>query len=291
MRRSITGCLLFTIVAFQPTSGRQQDAAAHHARGVEFMMRRCLDEASGEFDKALALDPPRDPDERQRLLIERFAPRLHVARAEPFPLKDFAAVMHPSERFIAYHLFWEDDIDFPEDNDPSDHEVVWVKYAVSGDATEAIWTYFHRRMLRGGDAALADARAHGGRPRINVQWGKHGSIPLGWESMQIVADAGDIEGRFYPVGTPITLKVYNEGTFRKLSTLGTRLSGHPLAVRAGWPRRFSGTWEEFSAFTKAVDPLPLLRSRRMILVSRWNTAVINRHFLRYNFRPKTEWPE
>jgi hypothetical protein len=26
-------------------------------------------------------------------------------------------------------------------------------------------------------------------------------------------------------------------------------------------------------------------------VSRWNSATINQHFLRYNFRPKTEWPE
>jgi len=29
----------------------------------------------------------------------------------------------------------------------------------------------------------------------------------------------------------------------------------------------------------------------MIRVSRWNSATINQHFLRYNFRPKTEWPE
>ena len=30
--------------------------------------------------------------------------------------------MHPQRRLIAYHFFWEDDIDFPEDNDPCDHE-------------------------------------------------------------------------------------------------------------------------------------------------------------------------
>jgi hypothetical protein len=28
----------------------------------------------------------------------------------------------------------------------------------------------------------------------------------------------------------------------------------------------------------------------MVSVSRWNSAVINRQFLAYNFRPKTEWP-
>jgi len=285
------GVLVLTILALQQTSGGQSDAAAaHHARGVDFMMRRCLDEASAEFDRALKFDPPREPGDRERRLAERFAPRLHVARAEPFALKDFAAVLHPARRLIAYHLFWDDDIDFPEDNDPSDHEVLWVKYSESGDVVDQVWTYFHRRMLRGGDAARADARAHGGRPRINVQWGKHGSMPVGWEALEIVADKTDAEGAYYPVGKPITLKMYNEGTFRKLSTVGARLARHPLALRAGWPQRFAGTWEEFSSFPKIVDPAPLLRSRNMILVSRWNTAVINRHFLRYNFRPKTEWP-
>jgi hypothetical protein len=29
----------------------------------------------------------------------------------------------------------------------------------------------------------------------------------------------------------------------------------------------------------------------MVLVSRWNNATIDRHLLRYNFRPKTEWPD
>jgi hypothetical protein len=29
----------------------------------------------------------------------------------------------------------------------------------------------------------------------------------------------------------------------------------------------------------------------MVRVSRWNNATINQQFLRYNFRPKTEWPD
>jgi hypothetical protein len=29
----------------------------------------------------------------------------------------------------------------------------------------------------------------------------------------------------------------------------------------------------------------------MALVSSWNSAAINQHFLSYNFRPKTEWPQ
>lgn len=28
----------------------------------------------------------------------------------------------------------------------------------------------------------------------------------------------------------------------------------------------------------------------MILVSRWNSGTVNQRFLRYNFKPKSEWP-
>ena len=57
-----------------------------------------------------------------------FAPRLVLVRGEFFPLKDIAAILHPEKPIIAYHLFWEDDLGFPSDNDPCDHEVVWIEY-------------------------------------------------------------------------------------------------------------------------------------------------------------------
>ena len=43
-------------------------------------------------------------------------------------IRDLVAIHHPVQPWIAYHLFWGDDIDFPEDNDPADHEIVWVAY-------------------------------------------------------------------------------------------------------------------------------------------------------------------
>ena len=78
-----------------------------------------VDEASREYARALSLDPPRTPSAGELETIRRFAPRVYTTPAESFPLKDAAAVLHPSERLIAYHLFWEDDIDFPDDNDPA----------------------------------------------------------------------------------------------------------------------------------------------------------------------------
>jgi hypothetical protein len=273
-----------------PTSSPVRDAAGrHHQQGVEFHIRRCLDEASREYAETLKLDPPVLPTAEQTALARRFLPRLFTTPSEPFRLLDFAIVLHPTRRIVAYHLFWEDDIDFPEDNDPCDHEVLWVEYAGDHKSITGISTYFHGRILRAGDEAIQDAKVHAGRPRINVQWGKHGSLLLGWEKLPIVADEGDSEKKFYPLGRQITLLDYNRGTYEKLSKEGRRLQEHPLG--RGWPKKFVGSWQDFTNFSVLVDPTELLSSKQMVRVSRWNSATINQHFLRYNFRPKTEWPE
>lgn len=275
-----------SVAAFVPaTSSSAQDgndAATHHQRGVEFHTRRCLDDASREYAQTLRLEPPRQLRQDEWQLVLRFAPRLHTTPTEFFPLKDCAAILHPTERLIAYHLFWEDDIDFPEDNDPCDHEVVWVRFAPNGQAIEGIWAYFHGHILPGGAAALSDARQHALRPRVNVQWGKHGSLLVGWEEMTVNTSNVD--------RSAVTLKQYNEETFRQLAGAGRRLPEHPLGVRLGWPHKFRGSWRDFTNFTRIIDVQKILRQRKMALASRWNSATINQHFLTYNFRPKTEWP-
>jgi hypothetical protein len=264
-------------------------AALHHERAVDFHLHRSLDEASAEYAATLEIDPPRPPNAAERRIAERLAPRVFVTRTEPFALRDVVAIMHPTEPIIAYHLLWDDDIDYPDDNDPSDHEVVWVRYRPDG-TLDRFWTYFHGRILDGGAAALRDAASHGMRPAVFAQWGKHGSMPLGWASLTIEADAGETEAGFYPIGTPITLEVYNQGTFQKLSTVGARSADHSLARLNHWPRAFSGKWADFSRFDRPVDVIGLLRARPMIVVSRWNSATLNQRFLRYNFKPKSEWP-
>lgn len=265
------------------------DAARHHRRGVAHHLRRSLDEASREYARALTLDPPRDPTAEERQLVQRFAPRLYTTPTEPFPLEDAAAIVHPSARLVAYHLFWKDDIDFPEDNDPCDHEVMWVQYAPDRRSLERIWTYFHGHVLEGGAEALADARAHAMRPRVNVQWGKHGSLPVGWERMTVTAEAGDGE-RPLPAPAAVTLADYNADTFRRLSTTGRRLRSHPIGQRLAWPERFAGTAADFVDYRRAVDVGELFARNGMVKVTHWNSATINQAFLRYNFRPKTEWP-
>jgi len=300
-KKSIIICqLLFTLLIFAGVLGHsnaqnsaqrvEETAEFHHQLGVAYHLRRSLDDASKEYARALELDPPRELTKEEWALARRFAPRVFVTPSEFFKLKDFALLLHPSERVIAYHFFWEDDIDFPEDNDPCDHELIWVQYSPDRTSIEKIWTYFHGRILQGGAAAISDARRNNMRPRVNVQWGKHGSMPFDWESQKIIGDRGDAESKYYPLDQPISLRLYNEGTFRKLSQDGRRLPDHPLGLRAGWPRKFSGTWNEFIDFSKLIDPLEWLDKNKMARVSRWNSATINQFFLPYNFRPKTEWP-
>jgi hypothetical protein len=287
----VTGTLKLVVVAVAATAATiPQSAAEHHERGVDFHLRRSLDEASAEYAKTLALDPPREPTMEQRRLVERLAPRVFVTASEPFALRDVAAILHPDEPVIAYHLFWDDDIDFPDDNDPSDHEVVWVRYTSAGHLA-GFNTYFHGRVIDGGAASLEDAQAHDQRPAVYVQWGKHGSMPAGWRKQEIEAGEGDAEAAYLPEDVPITLERYNRAAFEKLTKEGPRAADHPLARRGRWPRRFTGTWTDFSSFPRSADALALLRTRRMVLVSRWNSATINQQFLRYNFKPKLEWPD
>lgn len=262
-----------------------------HAAGVTRHLARELDAASALYDQALAADPPRRLTAGEWDRVFRFAPRVLTTTSEPFALRDVAVILHPTTGVIAYHLFWDDDIDFPDDNDPCDHEVVWVTPAPDGRGIARLDTYFHGRILTSGDAALRDAASHNGRAAVLVQWGKHGSMPLGWEEMTVVARGSETEAAYYRVDVPITLREYNVGTWRKLSTVGRRSLANPYASLEGWPQKFTGTVDEFLRFTRAVDITAPLRRHRRGVVSRWNSGPLNRWLLPYNFRPKTEWPQ
>src|SRR5213083_3715580 len=156
-------------LASRETQRVEETAEFHHQLGVAYHLRRCLDDASREYTRALELDPPRDLTDEEWQLARRFAPRVYVTASEFFPLKDFAVILHPTERLIAYHFFWEDDIDFPEDNDPCDHELMWVRYSPDSMKVVSFHTYFHERILSSPEA-IADAARNQQRPRVNVQW-------------------------------------------------------------------------------------------------------------------------
>ncbi len=263
--------------------------AVHLEReGVEAHRVRRLEEASAAYTRALKLAPPRDPAPAERELILRLAPRVFVQPRDPFPLRDAAAILHPSQPWIAYHFFWEDDIDFPDDNDPCDHELMWVRLDTKRENIAGYYTYFHGRILRAPPGSVEEARRHGGRPAVVVQWGKHGTMPLGWETLSIIPDRGDVEASRMTVDRQSTLEAYNRATWEKLSTAGREAQDSPLA--RGWPLKFPGSWADFTRFTRRVDLRPFLLERNYLKVSCLNNAVIDRYFLLYNFSAKTEWP-
>jgi hypothetical protein len=99
---------------------------------------------------------------------------LYLQRDEWFGLVRVVAVVHPGKPVVAYHLLWRDDINgsgIPF-TVATDEEIVWVGYdSVSHGPTE-LWTYWHGKILH-------TPWTGRGRPEINVQWGKHGSLPRG----------------------------------------------------------------------------------------------------------------
>lgn len=112
------------------------------------------------------------PGDSQARLAAALAPVLYLQRDESFQLERVVAAVHPERRVIAYYLLWADDVHgaWVPFTIPTDEEVVWVGYDSTLAPTE-VWTYWHGRIL------------HTAWPRrqvaIDVQWGKHGSLPRG----------------------------------------------------------------------------------------------------------------
>lgn len=112
------------------------------------------------------------PTDSVRALATVLAPVLYLQRDETFPLERVVAAVHPKYRVIAYYLLWRDDVHgaWVPFTVPTDEEVVWVGYDATNAPTE-VWTYWHGHIL------------HTPWPReqvaIDVQWGKHGSLPRG----------------------------------------------------------------------------------------------------------------
>ncbi len=262
--------LLFLLVAVSSASGADASSLeAINAQAQAAHGKRNLGDSTPLYKQLLAADTPVAPTAAQRALVLKFAPRLHNVANEFFPLKDIAVILHPQKPIIAYHLFWDDDLGFPSDNDPCDHEVVWVEYDPATTNVVRVSTYWHGRIVSTAPAA-ADANAHGGRPWIGVEWGFHGSIP--WQAVGQVKVVDDILRDHY-------------------NSAHTGLKQRPPDPLArGWPKEYAGDFAAFTLFAVPFDPRPLLRERDLIYVSRWANATLNRYCLRYNFAAKTEWP-
>ena len=111
------------------------------------------------------------PDDSLARLARALAPVLYLQSDEGFRLERVVAVVHPTQPIIAYHMLWRDDVHgaWLPFTIPTDQEIVWVAHDRSGAPT-MLWTYWHRWILR------TDWRGKG-YVAVDVQWGKHGSMP------------------------------------------------------------------------------------------------------------------
>lgn len=119
-----------------------------------------------------------DSDER---LARDLAPILYLQRDESFPLERTVAVLHPTRRVIAYYLTYQHDLAArwsPFSQGP-DEEEIWVGYDATLAPTD-LWTYWHGTILH------ANWRGKG-ELGVNVQWGKHGSMPRGMPITELPA--------------------------------------------------------------------------------------------------------
>jgi hypothetical protein len=119
----------------------------------------------------VALEGSLQAEDDGAMVALNLAPILFLQRDEWFSLERVVAVLHPERRVIAYHLLWRDDVhgSWVPFTVPTDEEVVWVGYDSTRAPTD-LWTFWHGSILH------ADWRDKG-TVVVDVQWGKHGSLP------------------------------------------------------------------------------------------------------------------
>jgi len=125
------------------------------------------------FPPPASLPGALDPGDSAAILARAIAPLLYIQRDEWFPLERVVAVVHPRLPLVAYHLLWRDDVhgSWIPFTVPTDEEVLWVGYDSTRAPTD-VWTFWHGTLLH------TDWRDRG-QVAIDVQWGKHGSLPRG----------------------------------------------------------------------------------------------------------------
>lgn len=210
---------------------------------------------------ALPSSPPGalSPGDTGATLARELAPVLYRQPDEWFPVVRAVAVLHPTRPIIAYHLLWRDDahgawVPFTK---PSDQEIVWVGYDSTGAPVD-LWTYWHGDVL------------HVPWPKrqvlVDVQWGKHGSLPRGTRSESL------------PVAR--SLEAFYLLTWAGLPDLWLgRLS------RRG-PLCFCGSYARYTAFT---DPLGLAE-RIDVVVRAEDPSEALRAVFGARYSRKRAWP-
>jgi hypothetical protein len=185
---------------------------------------------------------------------------LYQQRDEAFPLVRAVAVVDTARRIVAYHLLWRDDVHgaWLPNTRPTDEEIVWVGYEPSGAPVE-VWTFWHGKILH-----LPWNRR---TVEVNVQWGKHGSLPRG----------------------------LRESDLPRLRTLNAFYAAAFLGLPDIWLGRLNreGPWgffhgyRRYREFTRPVSLAPLLDA---VLVAGPGVEDGMRRVFGWNYSRKRAWP-
>jgi len=204
-------------------------------------------------------------DRSDSQLSLKFAPILYINKKEYFNLDDLFVVIHPVKPVIAYHLFWKDDIDFPDDGQPNDHEIIWVFYNDNRENIACLWTYWHGKILKQ-KFSPEDRIQH---PSVYIQWGKHGSMPSDWERK-------------------FSLRPKVEFFFQYI--LCKYIHKHNRSeISQDWPEIFNGSFKDYKDFSFKLH-LELFIQKDKILVGVDANQMIHRIYSK-NFSFKREWPK
>jgi hypothetical protein len=193
-------------------------------------------------------------------LARSLAPVLYIQRDEKFPLSRVAAVVHPTRRIIAYHLLWRDDVNgsWIPFTVPTDEEVVWVGYDAALAPTD-VWTYWHGTIL------------HTPWPKtqvtIDVQWGKHGSLPGGIRESSLPKSKS--LNFFYDAATVLFVPDQILGRITRKGEVF-----------------FTHSYKRYRDFSKV---MPLSDKLDVVTMSEHPEAVLQAFFGKYSHKPN--WPD
>ena len=204
-------------------------------------------------------------DDNLNDLAMRFAPKLYLNSDEPTKLISIIPVHHPEKPLIAYHIIFDDDALFSGRGEIYDHEVLWVEYDPITYIVVDVPVLWHRTVIRT-VSALLDAKSSDQRPRVMIEWGMHGLLPLGWEKLSILRVNAEI--RLHWILAQNASKVPG-------------LQKHKV--------RFEGTFEEFTTFKDYVDSREYIKNQN-IIVAEYSYDELDKR-IDDSFSLKKEWPD
>ena len=200
-------------------------------------------------------------------LAMRFAPRLYTNPTEPYCIRDLIVVIHPQRPLIAYHILWEDDSIGAGLGMDSDHEIVWVEYDPVSLKLVDVWVMWHRGILHTVQSVM-EAKSHTQRPRVFVQWGQHGMLPVGWQRLRTVRPFAELRLHY------TIMKSIQTGPYTGSKDIDSL--------------KFQGDYSDYLTFTELIDSRKYIHPEYVDIGVDSNT-IISR-IVPYTVTFKQPWP-